>query len=121
VPIVDVEMVCPAAESAQLPNLDALASALGHAFGTPPGRTWVRMRTLDASRYAENDAPVAQGELPMFVTVMHAHPPSGAALQTEVTAITQTVAAWAGRELTQVHVTYAPPGAGRQSFGGQPV
>ena len=120
-PILDIEMVCSAGELVQLPKPGVLASALGHTFGTPPGRTWVRMRTLDESRYAENDAPLSHGEFPVFVTVLHANPPSGAALQSEVTAITQAVAAWAGRAATQVHITYAPPGTGRQAFGGHIV
>jgi hypothetical protein len=120
-PIVDVELVCAAAESASLPNAASLASALGRTFGTPPGRTWIRMRTLDATCYAENDAPIPEGDLPVFVTILHARPPSGTALQAEVTAITHAVAAWAGRSSTRVHVTYAPAAAGRQSFGGQLV
>jgi hypothetical protein len=70
---------------------------------------------------SEAGRPLTRRLTQAFVTVMHASPPSGAALHTEVTAITQTVAAWAGRTPTQVHVTYAPPGAGRQSFGGHLV
>lgn len=120
-PIVDIEMVCSAGESARLSNVAVLAGALGHAFGTPAGRTWVRLHTLDESCYAENDAPLFQGELPVFVTILHANPPSGAALQSEITAVTQAVAAWAGRASTQVHITYAPAGTGRQSFGGHIV
>ena len=39
--------------------------AIGRALGTPPGRTWVRLRTLDASCYAENEASVPAPGLPV--------------------------------------------------------
>lgn len=120
-PIVDVEVVSRSGESERLPAASGLASALGRVFGTAPGRTWVRVRALDASCYAENDAPVSTSELPVFVTVLHAAPPTGATLQAEVAAVTQAVAACAAREPERVHVTYAAAGAGRQAFGGRLV
>jgi phenylpyruvate tautomerase PptA (4-oxalocrotonate tautomerase family) len=119
-PIVDLEIVTssgsPPAAAAK-----ALADALGQVFGSAPGRTWVKVHVLDAACYAENDATVAEGELPVFLTVLHARPPEGAARVQEVLAVTRAVAAWAGRAPARVHVRYAPAAAGCQAFGGQLV
>ena len=112
-PIVDVEVVGDAGVPAQ-----TLADALGRAFGSAPGHTWVRLRQLDAGAYAENDACVGDDERPVFVTVLHAHPPEGDALVTELRAVTLVVAQALSRPPQRVHVQYAPPGAGRQAFGG---
>ncbi len=120
-PIVDVEVVIQPGASDRMPAASALATALARAFGSAPGRTWVRVRALDASCYAENDSPVAASELPVFVTVLQATPPIGAALEAEVCAVTEAVAACVAREPARVHVTYAPAGAGRQAFGGRLV
>lgn len=119
-PIVDIEIVSTNAESPQ-PAVAALASALGRIFGSPPARTWVRLRVLPASCYAENDALLPAEALPVFVTVLQASPPQGAELQSQVAAVTQAVAAWLGWSYERVHVGYAPAAAGRQAFGGKLV
>jgi len=62
-----------------------------------------------------------EGELPAFVTILHAHPPAGAALAAEVLAVTSAVANCLGRPAERVHVQYAPAAAGRQAFGGKLV
>lgn len=117
-PIVDIEIVTPSAQSSPQPPVAALASALGRVFGSPPGRTWVRFRVLPADCYAENDAPIPTAALPVFVTVLHARPPQGSALAAEADAVTRAVAAWLAMPRERVHVGYAPPAAGRQAFGG---
>lgn len=120
-PVVDVELVCEAEAEFAAVSAQALADALGGAFGSPAGRTWVRARWLSRSAYAENQAALAPSELPVFVIVMHAHPPAGDALAAEVVAVTTTVAACLGRPPERVHVQYAPAAAGRQAFGGRLV
>lgn len=118
-PILDIEIVHGDGDSPPAASLtQALADAAGRVLGSAPGRTWVRVLSLGASQYGENGTTVAPGELPVFVTVLHAHPPQGEALAAEVLALTQAVAACLGRPAGQVHVQYAPPGAGRQAFGG---
>jgi phenylpyruvate tautomerase PptA (4-oxalocrotonate tautomerase family) len=112
-PIVDIEVVGDAGAPAQ-----TLADALGQAFGSAPGQTWVRLRYLDAGAYAENECAVGADERPVFVTVLHAHPPQGDALVVELRAVTHAVAQCLSRAPQRVHVQYAPPGAGRQAFGG---
>ena len=120
-PIVDVEIVCEAAQAAGKVSASALADALGQAFGGAPGQTWVRLRLLDRMAYAESGVSPVAGDGPVFVTVLHARLPEGAALQAELTAVTQAVARSVGRAADSVHVQYAPPGAGRQAFGGRLV
>ena len=119
-PIVDVEIVGDEASLAGV-NARVLADALGEVFATPPGRTWVRLRALPATAYAENESTPGTGEGPVFVTVLQAHPPEGPALAEEVLAVTSAVAGWAQRPVERVHVQYAPPAAGRQAFGGRLV
>ena len=114
-PIVDVHCV-----GASLPAADALADVIGDALHLPPGRVWVRLHPLPAEHYAENGGPL-QGALPVFVTILHARPPSGAALKAEVAALTRAVAGVCGRPAERVHVEYAPAGAGRIAFGGRLV
>jgi len=116
-PIVDVEITAddPPARGGRA---RALADELGRVFGTAAGRTWVRIRGLPASSYAENEVELAEDGYPVFVTVLHAHPPEGPARAAEVIAVTRVVADWARRSPERVHVQYAPAAAGRQAFGG---
>lgn len=116
-PIVDVELVCDARAAPVCTSARALAVAVGCVLNSPPGHTWVRLRTLDSESYAENEA-APPSELPVFVTVLHAHPPSGPALHAEIAALTSTIAACVQRSPERVHVQYAPAAAGRQAFGG---
>lgn len=119
-PIVDVEIV-KADDARGAGDARALADALGRVLATDPGRTWVRLRALPAIAYAENESEPGPAEWPVFVTVLHAHPPEGAARAAETLAITSAVAGWARRPADRVHVQYAPAGAGRQAFGGRLV
>ena len=120
-PIVDVEVVC--ASDAEFAGISAhrIADALGAVFGSPRGRTWIRLRALLVSAYAENDSDVSGGALPVFVTVLHAHPPERDALSAEVRSVTEAIATCVGRPAERVHVRYEPAAAGRQAFGGNLV
>lgn len=117
-PIVDIEIVCVSVADSGATSARALADALGETFGSQPGRTWVRLHYLDSRDYAENAVELIALELPVFVTVLHAHPPDGAARETEAMAVTKVVAKCIGCPPDRVHVQYAPPAAGRQAFGG---
>jgi phenylpyruvate tautomerase PptA (4-oxalocrotonate tautomerase family) len=118
-PIVDIEVVCASELDFAVVSAPQLASALGDVFGTAPGRTWVRVHSLPSASYAENDSPVAAGELPVFVTVLHSHPPQGDARGKEAMEVTRCVASCLERPPERVHVQYAPAAAGRQAFGGR--
>ena len=120
-PIVDVELVCVSEQEAPPISAAALASALGSVFGSSPGRTWVRVRFLPSSAYAENECELSAEQLPAFVTVLHAHWPVGEALARQVQQVTQAVAGCLSLPPERVHVQYAPEAAGRQAFGGNLV
>ena len=120
-PIVDVELVCANEGQVPLVSAEALASALGTVFSSPPGRTWVRVRFLPSSAYAENECELSPEQLPAFVTVLQAHWPVGEALVQQVHQVTQAVASCLSLSPARVHVQYAPEAAGRQAFGGNLV
>jgi hypothetical protein len=120
-PIVDIQFVLP--KTALLPEgiAQSLVDRLGRVLAVPPGHLWLRLQVLPASQYAENESSVSEPELPIFVTVMHAKSPSGKALEEEAMAVAQAVAEVVAKGRTQVHVEYAPSGAGRIAFGGNLV
>lgn len=120
-PIVDVEVVCGSEREAPPVSAAALASVLGAVFGSSPGRTWVRVRLLPSSAYAENECEVGTEQLPVFVTVLQAHWPAEEAFAEQVRQVTRAVAACLELSPERVHVQYAPAAAGRQAFGGNLV
>ena len=120
-PIVDVELVSESEAEFSAISAQALANALGVALGSQPGHTWVRLRYLNNRCYAENLAAPLRVELPVFVTVLLAHPPEESALAEQVAAVTKAVANSVGRSREVVHVQYAPAAGGRQAFGGELV
>ncbi|MDG0857097.1 hypothetical protein [Roseateles puraquae] len=115
-PVVDVHWAGPP-PAAPDDMAAALADAIGDALQQPPGRVWVRLHQV---HHAENGGPLA-GAQPVFVTLLHARPPVGEALQAEIAAVTAAVAAATGRPRERVHLEYAPAGAGRMAFGGRLV
>jgi hypothetical protein len=120
-PIIDIELVCESELEFAKVSARNLADVLGHALSSEPGRTWVRVRFLTSSDYAENQVSVSNDELPTFVTVLHAHPPTGEGLIAEASLITEAVAQCLARLPERLHVQYAAAGAGRQAFGGHLV
>jgi phenylpyruvate tautomerase PptA (4-oxalocrotonate tautomerase family) len=117
-PIVTVEVVASGNDAMEHDIAQLLADAIGHALKSPPGQTWVRIRSLARNQYAENESFLDAAELPVFVTILKRHSPRRAELEGEVTAVTRAVAQVIGRPATCVHVEYAPAAAGRLSFGG---
>jgi hypothetical protein len=120
-PIVQVEVVCQTEALFGEIEVRLLANAIGKALASAPGHTWVKLRYLSTSEYAENKAEVPGSELPAFVSVLHAQLPQGEALAAEARAVTLAVAACIGRAPEFVHVQYEPSAAGRQAFGGTMV
>lgn len=119
-PILDVEIVV--AEEELAPGLAvALAEAAGKVFGTPAGRTWVRVHPLPLRNYAENGGGPPDGVLPVFVAVLKARWPGPQELTAEVASLTVEIARVCDRPQASVHVMYAPEGAGRVAFGGELV
>jgi phenylpyruvate tautomerase PptA (4-oxalocrotonate tautomerase family) len=117
-PIVTVEVVA-GANDPMVPHLaQSLADAIGHALKSPPGQTWVRLRSFTHDQYAENEELLDAAQLPVFVTILKRQIPQHAELEGEVTALTRAVAQVIGRPAACVHIEYAPAAAGRLSFGG---
>jgi phenylpyruvate tautomerase PptA (4-oxalocrotonate tautomerase family) len=120
-PIIDIHMVVPGADSVPAGLAQTVADALGQLLGSPAGRTWVRASTLSATNYAENGSPLTPSDLPVFVTLLLAAPPEGEARAAQASLITTAVALAVGRDRSCVHVEYAAPGKGRMAFGGDLV
>ena len=120
-PIVTVEVVADPGRMLEPGLSQSLADAVGRVLKSPPGQTWIRLRSLRREEYAENEVLVDSAELPVFVTILEWQPPDGAMLQTEAAALTQAIAQVIGRPAARVHVEYAPAAAGRLSFGGKLV
>ena len=112
-PILDVEFVGSAPPNAAR----AVADAAADVFDAAPGTVWVKLREIPPSHYAENtDTPVPQ---PVFVRVLKRSAPENAGR--EHWALARAIGAALGVKHEHVHVTYEPPAAGRQSFGGDVV
>ncbi len=90
-PILDVEIVV-AEEELALGLAAALAEATGKVFGTPAGRTWVRVHPLPLRNYAENGGGPPDGVLPVFVTVLKARWPGQEELRAR--AESRSAASW---------------------------
>jgi phenylpyruvate tautomerase PptA (4-oxalocrotonate tautomerase family) len=93
-----------------------LADALGEVFGSEPGRTWVRVRTLPDSHYAEN---LSEAPRPVFVTLLLGAPPTGELLTLQVRQVAEAVARTCRVPTDTVHVLLEPAARGRMAFGGQ--
>lgn len=120
-PIVTVELVADPDRPLGVNLAQSLADAVGRALNSPPGQTWIRLRSLRREEYAENDVHVDAPELPVFVAILERQPPTGAALLAEVSALTHAIADTVGRPTACIHIEYAPAAAGRISFGGKLV
>ena len=120
-PILDVEAVLFDNETIAPDWATEIANAAGKIFDTPSGRTWVRVRGLPRSHYAENGAGRSLELNPVFVSVLKAQLPEPNALRIEIEKLTTAVARATERPEENVHVIYLPPGAGRISFGGKLV
>lgn len=116
-PIVDVEIVDSQSVGSDLAA--RLADMAGQVFGGPPGSTWVRVRLLPRHFYAENGTQSPECWRCVFVTVLKAQRPTGAALETEIRALTEGVASVCGRPPERVHVLYEADAEGRIAFGGR--
>jgi len=117
-PIVTVEVVTGANDGIAQDLAQSLADVIGRALKSPPGQTWVRVRSVRRDQYAENEVPLDAAQLPVFVTVLKRQASQRAELEAEVTVLTDAVAQVIGRPVACVHIEYAPAAAGRLSFGG---
>ena len=117
-PIVDIEIVTRPAELLAPGLAVALADALGGVLDAAPGKVWVRLRSLPAESYAENQCG-ADRPSPVFVTFTASSPPEGENLKAIVQGMTQAVARATDRPAENVHVLVSPSAKGRIAFGGR--
>ena len=120
-PILDVEIVLAPRESLPPDLAASLADAAATALGTSPGGTWVKIRPLPHTGYAEDAGGPPEEVRPVFVRILKAALPSADAMQSEVTALTQAIARACNRPEANVHVLYEPEARGRLAFGGRLV
>ena len=119
-PILDVELVLAPGETPVSDLAGRLADAAAQVFGTEARRTWVKLRFIEASLYAENGgAPVDM--FPVFVTVLKSRVPPPDELEAEIGRLTRSLAAVCDRPPEQIHLLYQPEAAGRVAFGGNLV
>ena len=120
-PILEVEIVQPDDVPSDPALAARIADAAGAVFDSGPMQTWVRVRALPLSQYAENGGGPPQGVAPVFVTVLKAALAPLDRRQEEVRQLTQRIAVVCRRPAENVHVLYSPDGAGRAAFGGSLV
>lgn len=120
-PVLDVEIVARPGETITDDLARRIADLAGEVFQTPPGRTWVKLRTLPAAHYAENGGGPPEGVYPVFVSVLKSQQPSQEEGTTEAAKLTTAIAQACGRPRENVHVLYLPAAAGRMAFGGRLV
>jgi phenylpyruvate tautomerase PptA (4-oxalocrotonate tautomerase family) len=120
-PILDVEVVLKPGESLGREVAAELANRAAQIFGAPPRSTWVKLRTIASDHYAENGGDWSPEVYPVFVTILKARLPAPEQIRAEVAALTPVIAQVCARPAENVHVIYAPEGAGRVAFGGELV
>ncbi|MBC8327646.1 MAG: hypothetical protein H8E31_02760 [Planctomycetes bacterium] len=118
-PILEIEIVTAAEEALEADLAERLAAAAGAALGAPPGRTWVRLRELPRTRYAEDGAAREEAVRPVFVSLLLADPPAGADRGAALAALTAAIAGACRRPVENVHVLLLPAARGRVAFGGE--
>ena len=116
-PILDIDLV---GDGAPPPEGLAreLADAAGQVFGSEPNGTWVRLRSLSPSEYAENGDAYLDAH-PVLVTVIKGDVGTPDELASEAAALASAIGAVTGRATEHVHIIYEPPGRGRVAFGGE--
>jgi phenylpyruvate tautomerase PptA (4-oxalocrotonate tautomerase family) len=104
--IVTVEVVAGANDAMARDVAQSLADVIGRTLKSPPGQTWVRIRSIARDQYAENEAALDAAQLPVFVTILKRQFTQPTELEAEVTALTGAVAQVIGRPAACVHIEY---------------
>ena len=120
-PILEVEVVVEAGEQLADDLAGRLADAAARVMGSDSGHTWVRLRSLPETHYAENEGGPPDGVRPVFITILKRHLPEPDVTTEECRALTQTLSVILERPAENVHLLYLPGGAGRVAFGGRLV
>ncbi len=94
-----------------------VADAVGEALGAEPGRSWLTLRRVRESDYAENGSTLG-GAPPVFVTVTLRELPDARERGMIASSLAMAAGAALGRPADRVHVFFAAEGAWRVAFGG---
>lgn len=118
-PIVTIECVVnDDFEKYGLSCTQQLADRLGVVFGSEPGTTWVKLKYLAQSNYAENDVTANNSMKPTFVSVLLRALPGEYTLERMAQNISTEVSDVLDRPAENTHVFFEPEGVGRVAFGG---
>ena len=120
-PVLEVELVLRDDEILAEDLAGRIADAAGEVFDAVPGTTWVRLRTLPSSLYAESGGGPPQDTHPVFVSVLKADLADSDTLSNEAERLAEAIATRVGRPREHVHVIYEPAARGRVAFGGKLV
>jgi len=120
-PILDVTVVLRDGEMLSEGIAAAIADAASAVFGAAPGRTWVRVTSIERAMYAEDGGGPPDGVAPVFASILKARLEDRRDLSLEAEALAVAIGAAVGRPPENVHVLYEPPGVGRIALGGQLV
>jgi len=118
-PILDLEIILRPDELLAPGLAGDIADRCGEVFGSAPGNTWIKLRTVPREHYAENGGGPPEGVDPVFVSVLKARLPAPEALSAEVARLTAAIAQATGRPAEHVHIIYLPAGVGRVAFSGE--
>lgn len=118
-PILDVELIGPVSEAERDGLADRIAEASAPIFDSRPQGTWVKVRFLPSSQYAENAGGPPPDVRPVIVSVLEAEPLGGDALAERARRLADAVALACGRPAEHVHLLFEPAAAGRIAFGGK--
>ncbi len=100
-------------------TLQSLTDSLGALFTSPPGNTWVSVRYIDRTEYAENETKVPARVKPTFVHILLRTLPEENQLLVLADKAASTVAKVLSRQQENTHIIFAPEGYGRVAFGGK--
>jgi len=117
-PVLEVEIVVDPGETLSPRLAQEVADAAGQAMGTPRGRTWVRLRALPRTLYAENGGLLPEDVRPVFVSLLKSRTGTEEEMRREAARLADGIGRCCGRHPENVHILYLPAAAGRIAFGG---
>ena len=117
-PILEIEIVVKPKEILAEDIADRLANSLAVILRSRPRETWVKLRTLDSSKYSENEADKGEPVYPVFITVLKSKIDEPT-LEAEANELAEEAAEICDRPTENVHILYLPEAQGRIAFGGR--
>lgn len=120
-PILEVEIVCSQGDSLDTNWAQQIADLAANVFETGPGHTWVKLRKLERSCYAENAMPDDAVPSPVFVNVTKKEMGDVDDIRQEMKELSKGIAEVVGRPCEHVHIKFEPDAVGRIAFGGNLV